>query len=86
MTRVMITGPMAETFSQVQGEVVVCNQAGTPLGYFRSAISNDPKDYERARSRMDVEELQRRAANPGPCITTAELMAKLEASPLPKKK
>ncbi|HUE73563.1 MAG TPA: hypothetical protein VMP01_21985 [Pirellulaceae bacterium] len=86
MVKVTVGGELAETFAGVGNEVLVCNEQGTTLGFFRPAISSDPKDYEWARSRMDVEELRRRAADPGPCITTAELMAKLEAIPLPEDK
>lgn len=82
MTKLTVPDPVAETFAALHEEVVVYNEEGLPLGFFRPAISTDPKDYDLARSRISDAELERRAAERAGGITTAELLAKLAVIPL----
>jgi hypothetical protein len=81
MVKVTVGGELAETFAGVGSEVLVCNEQGMALGFFRPAISQDRRDYERVWQQISVEEMRRRAQEKGG-ITTAELMAKLAKIPL----
>lgn len=59
--------------------VDICDSSGKLLGRFTPSCAAEAQLYERARKLFDPAELRRRNEDSAPGITTAELLAKLEA-------
>ena len=83
MEKVTLEGELRSRLAALAGEAELCDEQGRTLGYFVPA-GGPPDDLERrmmyawARTLVSDEELERASNEPGPSLSTAELLARLE--------
>lgn len=67
MVQLVLTDEQARVLAESGGDVVLRDSAGRHLGYVSQGFSA-----------KDIAEAQRRLATPGPRLSTAEVLAKLQ--------
>jgi hypothetical protein len=79
MNAIVADPHMIATLGGIVEPVDIRDSSGKLLGRFTPACADDARLYEQARKLFDPAELRRRNETNAPGITTAELLAKLEA-------
>lgn len=79
MTTVTVAEAIQAFLGPLTEPVELRGQDGTLLGYFTPLTPAAARRYEAAKALFDPEVIRQRAAHPGPCYTTAEVIRRMES-------